>query len=66
MHQIKISKAALEAARKQFCLDTCLDWQEYLENPDKKCYIQKTVDSRPQEGTQPFRAQENMTEMMPF
>lgn len=43
MHQIKISKAALEAARKQFCLDTCLDWQEYLKNPHKKCYIQKTI-----------------------
>lgn len=55
MHQIKISKAALEAARKQFCLDTCLDWQEYLENPDKKCYIQKTVyaPSEQKDGRQP-------------
>ncbi len=37
-----IDKAMLEAARKQFCLDTCLDWQQYLEQPNRKCYIQKT------------------------
>lgn len=43
MREIKIDQAALEGARKQFCLDTCLSWQQYKEHPGKKCYIQKTI-----------------------
>lgn len=37
-----INKDLLKIARRQFCLDTCLDWQQYLEQSDKKVYIQKT------------------------
>lgn len=43
MKQVRIDKRALEGARKQFCLDTCLDWQQYQENPRQRCFIQKTV-----------------------
>ncbi len=34
---------ALEHARRQFCLDTCLEWEAYLKEPGKKVFIQKTV-----------------------
>ena len=37
-----INSDMLQTARKQFCLDTCLDWQQYLEHPNQKVYIQKT------------------------
>lgn len=37
-----IDKEMLQTARKQFCLDTCLDWQQYLEHPNQKIFIQKT------------------------
>lgn len=37
-----IDKEMLQTARKQFCLDTCLDWQQYLEHPEHKTFIQKT------------------------
>lgn len=47
-HNISINKDMFQIARKQFCLDTCLEWQQYLEQPDKKVYIQKT---RYAEGT---------------
>ncbi len=40
--QYQIDKEMLQTARRQFCLDTCLDWQQYLEQPEKRCYIQKT------------------------
>lgn len=40
--EISISKEMLNTARKQFCLDTCLDWQQYQEHPDQRIYIQKT------------------------
>lgn len=42
MSKLSINKDMLQTARKQFCLDTCLDWQQYLEHPNKKVYIQKT------------------------
>ena len=37
-----IDKEMLQTARKQFCLDTCLEWQQYLEHPNQKIFIQKT------------------------
>lgn len=39
----RVSNVALEAARKQFCLDVNLDWEDYKKNPMQKSYIQKTV-----------------------
>lgn len=39
---LKIHPQMLENARKQFCADTCLSWEEYLRSPAKKVYIQKT------------------------
>lgn len=41
-YSLSINKDMLQTARRQFCLDTCLDWQQYLEQPNKKVYIQKT------------------------
>lgn len=40
---LAMDKTALEHARRQFCLDTCLEWEDYLKEPDKKVYIQETV-----------------------
>ncbi len=40
-NQFNINTEMLQIARQQFCLDTCLDWQQYLEQPDRKVYIQK-------------------------
>lgn len=40
--KIKIDKEYLELARKQFCLDISMDWEEYQKNPNQKCYIRKT------------------------
>lgn len=40
---VKVDKKLLNIARKQFCLDIAMDWSEYWANPDKMCYIQKTV-----------------------
>lgn len=42
MQKFSINRDMLQNARKQFCLDTCLDWQQYLEQPNEKVYIQKT------------------------
>lgn len=39
---LSINKDMLHIARRQFCLDTCLDWQQYLKHPAQKVYIQKT------------------------
>ena len=39
----QIDSEALERARRQFCLDTCLEWDRYQESPEKKSYIQRTV-----------------------
>jgi len=41
-YQYQINKEMLLLARKQFCLDVGLEWQQYLAEPGKKCYIQKT------------------------
>lgn len=41
--EIKVDKKLLNIARKQFCLDIAMDWGEYWANPDKMCYIKKTV-----------------------
>ena len=38
---MKVDKNALEAARKQFCLDIGMDWEEYLADPKQKVYIKK-------------------------
>ena len=37
-----IDKEMLRTARRQFCLDVGLDWQQYLEHPNQKIFIQKT------------------------
>ncbi len=39
---LKIPAKVLENARKQFCADTCLPWADYVREPGKKVYIQKT------------------------
>lgn len=38
---MKIDKNALEDARKQFCLDIGMNWEEYLADPKQKVYIKK-------------------------
>ena len=38
-----LDKACLEAARKQFCLDIGLPWEEYVANHQKSVFIQKSV-----------------------
>lgn len=38
-----IDKHMLENARKQFCLDTNMPWEEYLAEPNKKVYIHKSI-----------------------
>lgn len=43
MNSLKIDKQALELARKQFCLDIGMPWEEYLENPRQQVYIRKAV-----------------------
>lgn len=45
MNTLKIDLNALEAARKQFCLDIGMNWEEYVKDPCRKTYIKKTVDS---------------------
>ncbi|MBR6627733.1 MAG: hypothetical protein IKL04_07140 [Lachnospiraceae bacterium] len=40
---LKIPADILENARKQFCADTCLSWEDYIREPGKKVYIQKTA-----------------------
>lgn len=44
----KIQKEMLAGARKQFCLDIGMDYEEYEKNPNKKAYI---VRSKYKEGT---------------
>lgn len=39
---LSVDKEMLQKARRQFCLDIGLDWEEYLAQPDKTCYICKT------------------------
>jgi len=38
-----LDKDCLEAARKQFCLDIGLPWEEYVANHQKSVFIQKSV-----------------------
>lgn len=38
-----LDKSCLEMARKQFCLDIGLPWNEYVENSEKPVFIQKSV-----------------------
>lgn len=40
--QYQINGEMLQLARRQFCLDVGLDWQQYLAEPGKRCYIQRT------------------------
>lgn len=39
---MRIDIQMLEAARRQFCLDTNMPWEEYLAEPHRKVYIHKT------------------------
>ncbi len=39
---VKIDKNMLTAARKQFCLDIGMDYEEYLADPCRKVYLTKT------------------------
>jgi len=43
MNSWKIDKEALELARKQFCLDIGLPWEEYVKNPGRSAYICKAI-----------------------
>ncbi len=38
-----MDRMALEHARRQFCLDTCLEWEDYLREPGRRVFVQKTV-----------------------
>lgn len=42
-NSLNLDKKCLEAARKQFCLDVGLSWEEYEKNREKSVLIQKTV-----------------------
>ena len=43
MNSLNLDKACLEAARRQFCLDIGLPWEEYEKNKERKVLIQKAV-----------------------
>lgn len=43
MNSLILDKACLEAARRQFCLDIGLPWEEYEKNKERKVLIQKAV-----------------------
>ena len=43
MNSLKIDKKSLELARKQFCLDIGLPWEEYEREPNRLVYIRKAV-----------------------
>lgn len=43
MNSLNLDKECLEAARKQFCLDIGLPWEEYEKNREKNVLIQKTL-----------------------
>lgn len=40
---LAMDRTALEHARRQFCLDTSLAWEDYQKEPERKVFIQKTV-----------------------
>jgi hypothetical protein len=43
MNSLNMDEECLEAARKQFCLDIGLPWEEYEKNREKNVLIQKAV-----------------------
>ena len=43
MNSLNLDKECLEAARRQFCLDIGLPWEEYEKNREKNVLIQKTL-----------------------
>lgn len=43
MNSLIIDKNALELARKQFCLDIGLPWEEYVNDLRQQAYIRKAV-----------------------
>ena len=43
MNSLKLDPKALENARRQFCLDIALPWEEYMKNPRQKIYIKKAT-----------------------
>ena len=43
MNSLKMDPKALENARRQFCLDVCLPWEEYMRQPRQKIYIKKAT-----------------------
>lgn len=43
MNSLKLDPKALENARRQFCLDIGLPWEEYMKQPRQKIYIKKAT-----------------------
>ena len=43
MNSLKLDRKALEQARRQFCLDIGLPWEEYRENFGQKIFIRKAA-----------------------
>ncbi len=43
MNSLNLDKACLEVARRQFCLDIGLPWEEYEKNRERQVLIQKAV-----------------------
>ena len=43
MNSLKLDPKALENARRQFCLDIGLSWEEYMKQPRQKIYIKKAT-----------------------
>ena len=43
MNSLKLDPKALESARRQFCLDIGLPWEEYMKQPRQKIYIKKAT-----------------------
>ena len=41
--RLTVDDRLLQIARRQFCLDIGMEWEEYEKQPDKKCYICKTT-----------------------
>ena len=41
MNSLILSPNALERARRQFCLDMGLSWEEYVRQSEQKVYIRK-------------------------
>ena len=43
MNSLKMDPKALENARRQFCLDIGLPWEEYMKQSRQKIYIKKAT-----------------------